>query len=165
MKKVLVLGPPGAGKSKLAKKLSESFNLPLIVLDEIYWRPNWQPMDILSFRKRCLELASKERWVMDGNFGVSFDERFSHADTVIYLQPSVWLCMLRQILRALKLLPGISRPAGCKERFNSQLFWYTLKFEDAHGRLIEKKMREEFPHLNFFKSNSCKRVVKELVVS
>ena len=136
-----------------------------MALDEFYWSENWKPMELSSFRELSRQLAEKKEWVMDGNFGVSFQERWSRADQVIYLSPSVWICILRQILRAIHLLPRINRPKDCKERFNHQLFWYTYKFPNAHGHLIEKKMREQFPHLSFLKVTSYKEALEKLSLS
>lgn len=162
MKRVLVLGPPGAGKSVLAHLISEKLMLPLVSLDEIYWGKNWQPMEKEAFRHECQQLAQEESWVMDGNFGVTFQERWSRADTVIYLCPSVWLCVFRQILRALGIYTSLSRPKNCQERFNQDLFWFTYKFDKAHGKLIETKMREDFPHPRFYKVASIKEATEKL---
>jgi hypothetical protein len=41
MKRVVILGPGGAGKSRLAAELSGSTGLPVVHLDVLFWRPGW----------------------------------------------------------------------------------------------------------------------------
>ena len=41
MKKIMIIGCCGSGKTTLAKKLSNKLNLPLIHLDKLNWRDNW----------------------------------------------------------------------------------------------------------------------------
>ena len=138
-KRILVLGAPGCGKSLFSLEIGKKLNLPVIHLDQEYWKPNWAPLDLMEFRKNCLLLANSEEWVMDGNFGTTFKERWARADAVIYIDRSPWACLLGQMIRFLGIGKRIGRAKGCKERFNSQLFWLTYKFRGAHGVLIEKK--------------------------
>ncbi|WP_343388145.1 hypothetical protein [Candidatus Amarobacter glycogenicus] len=41
MKRVLIIGSGGAGKSTLARHLGEISGLPVIHLDAEHWRPGW----------------------------------------------------------------------------------------------------------------------------
>src|SRR5439155_869046 len=43
MKRVLVIGSGGTGKTTVARRLAQRTGLPLIHLDLLYWRPGWQP--------------------------------------------------------------------------------------------------------------------------
>jgi adenylate kinase family enzyme len=45
MRRVMVIGCGGAGKSTLARILAARLELPLIHLDFHYWGPNWKPTD------------------------------------------------------------------------------------------------------------------------
>lgn len=147
--RILILGCPGAGKSYLAQHLSNLLNLPLHSLDQIYWSDNWHPMEVSQFKIECAKLAKEERWIMDGNFGTTFEERWSRADMVIYIDTSPWLAFWRQILRRFGLAKKILRPRNCRERANGQLFWLTYKFRGSHGVLIQRRMRELFPNVEF----------------
>ncbi len=150
-KRILVLGAPGSGKSALSLELAEKFNLELIVLDHYYWSKDWSPLPLLEFRKICAQLAQKGQWVMDGNFGSTLNERLPHADLVIFLTPSPWISCWRQFLRSLGIGRKISRPQNCPERFNRDLFWLTYKFNGAHGKLLESKIKEEYPNTPLIK--------------
>ena len=37
MKKIIVIGCPGSGKSTLSKKLNEILGIPVVYLDMLYW--------------------------------------------------------------------------------------------------------------------------------
>ena len=41
MRRVLVLGCPGAGKSTLARSLGEALSLPVVHLDKLWWKSGW----------------------------------------------------------------------------------------------------------------------------
>ena len=41
MKKILVIGSGGSGKSTFSRRLGEKLGLPVVHLDQLYWRPGW----------------------------------------------------------------------------------------------------------------------------
>ncbi|MCF8060147.1 MAG: hypothetical protein K9K67_12680 [Bacteriovoracaceae bacterium] len=157
-KRILILGAPGSGKSTLARYLGEKLKRPIISLDQYFWQPNWEPVAHEDFRSICQELVRGDEWIMEGNFGMTFDIRWPSADLVIFLDPSPWLCFFRQVKSF--LFPGKApfRPPHCKERVNSQLFWLTMKFRESHGVLIQEHMREKFPDKNFLKIGSLEEL-------
>lgn len=57
MRKVLVIGPGGAGKSVLANRLGELLNLEVLHLDKFYWRPGWIEMPKTEWLKTVEELV------------------------------------------------------------------------------------------------------------
>ena len=154
-KKILILGAPGAGKSYLATKLAAALELPLYHLDQKFWKENWTPIEEEDFRSYCQEVCETESFIMDGNFGTTFDIRWPAADLVIFVDTNPWVCMVRQIGRVIKdrlgLLDKKDRPSGQRERFNRQLFWFTIKFRDSHGHLIDCRMRELYPDTAYLK--------------
>jgi adenylate kinase family enzyme len=157
-KRILILGAPGAGKSTLACHLFKNLKKPIISLDQYYWQNNWKPISHEAFLSICVDLVKKDQWIMEGNFGMTFDVRWSRADMVIFLDPSPWLCFLRQLKRFLFPKSAPLRPTHCKERVNLQLFWLTMKFRKGHGILIEKKMREKFPDTPFLRIEKIKQL-------
>jgi len=148
-RKILVLGAPGAGKSYLSKKLASSLEIPLYHLDQYFWKEGWNPIENEDFRNHCSAIVQEDSFIMDGNYGTTFDIRWPAADLVIFVDTNPWICIYRQILRVIKdrlgRLDQSDRPAGQRERFNLQLFWFTIKFRDSHGHLIDCRMRELYP--------------------
>ena len=69
MNRIIIIGNSGSGKSTLAKELAVRLNLPLIHLDKLFWRDNWQHISRDEFDDLLLSELKKERWIIDGNFG------------------------------------------------------------------------------------------------
>ena len=102
MKKVLVIGCCGAGKSTFSRKLHNIINLELIHLDQYYHKPNWEEPEKREWEGIVNNLVQKLSWIMDGNYKGTFDIRFKEADTIIYLDYSTLKCLWRVIKRIIK---------------------------------------------------------------
>ena len=66
--RINVVGTSGSGKSTLAKSISKKFNTPYVQLDEIFWKPNWKESCDEEFFSKVEEVASTDRWILDGNY-------------------------------------------------------------------------------------------------
>ncbi len=81
MKKIIVIGSGGAGKSTFSRRLGEVTGIPVIHLDQLYWRPNWEKTPAPEWEAAVAELVRGETWIMDGNFGGTREIRMRAADT------------------------------------------------------------------------------------
>jgi adenylate kinase family enzyme len=120
MKKVLVIGPGGAGKSTFANRLGESLNIEVIHLDKFYWRPGWIDTPKPEWAETVSKLLRRDAWIMDGNYSGTLDIRFKECDTVIFLDMPRTLCLWRVLKRAL-MYRNKSRPdmtEGCHEKLS-----------------------------------------------
>ena len=143
MKKILVIGCCGAGKSTLSKKLSDQLELPMIHLDKVYWKANWVESPKEEFEKKVKELIQNEAYVMDGNYSSTLAMRLKEADTLVYLDYPTWTCFWRVIKRIIKY-HGTTRPdmtEGCHERFDFGFLHYVLAFKWIAGTRIEKILK------------------------
>ncbi len=93
MTHVAIVGPGGAGKSTFAQALSERIDLPVVHLDQFFWKPGWVETPRDEWRLWQSELFAGDRWIVDGNYGGTFDERFAGADTVIIVARSRLACV------------------------------------------------------------------------
>ncbi len=120
MRRVLVIGSPGAGKSTFSRKLSAATGLPVIHLDRHYWQAGWTEPDKADWAATVERLVAEPRWIIDGNYGGTLPVRLARADTVILLDAGRWLCLRRVITRTLRG-HGKTRDdmaEGCYERFD-----------------------------------------------
>ena len=85
MKRVLIIGSGGAGKSTLARQMGEISGLPVIHLDAEHWRPGWIEPSKDEWAARVDELTRGESWIMDGNYGGTMSQRIAAADTILFL--------------------------------------------------------------------------------
>jgi adenylate kinase family enzyme len=149
MRRVMIVGCAGAGKTTLARRLAEALGLPLIHLDFHYWRPGWQIPDSRDWRERVIALADQPEWIMDGNYSNTYDVRMPRADTLIWLDYSRPVCMRRVLLRT---LAGYGRtrsdlPGSCPERFDLAFLRYVWSFPEKHRPRIVDGLERFGGHL------------------
>ena len=126
MRRVLVIGSGGAGKSTFATRLGAATGLPVVHLDACYWRAGWDPTPADEWTRTVDALAAGDAWIMDGNYGGTLDRRLAACDTVVFLDLPRLLCMWRALRRAARYA-GRTRPdmaPGCPERVT----WEFLKW-------------------------------------
>jgi adenylate kinase family enzyme len=139
MRRVLVLGCSGAGKSTLARQISKINGLPVVHLDQHYWRPGWREPDRVTWEREVAALIQQPEWVMDGNFGGTLPARVAAADTVIFLDFLTWRYFGR-VLRRVVTSFGRTRAdmaPGCPERLDFAFLIYVCRYRrhDRHRHL------------------------------
>ena len=142
MKRVMVIGCCGSGKSIFSKKLSEVLDLPLIHLDQYYWKPNWVETPKPEWEKTVQAPADKPVWIIDGNYGGTIDVRIARADTIIHLDYATYKCLWRITKRIVKY-HGQERPdmsQGCQERFDLEFYHYVLTYNLLRRKKINNKL-------------------------
>jgi adenylate kinase family enzyme len=141
LKRILVIGNPGAGKSILARSLGEILELPVTHLDRHFWNPGWVVTPTEDFRKQVAEMVVRDEWIIDGTFMSSLELRLPRAEGVIFLDFPTPICMRRIFQRVFEHRKS-SRPdmaEGCSERVDLVFFKYTLTFRrKIRPSLIEK---------------------------
>jgi len=136
MERVAVVGPGGAGKSTFARLLGERAALPVFHLDQYFWNPGWIETPRDEWRQRQSELFAADRWIADGNYGGTFDERFARADTVIIVARSRLACVAAAVGRSARNHGQSVQAAGCPERFDLAFYRWIWNYErDSRPRL------------------------------
>lgn len=93
MKKVIVIGCPGAGKSTFARKLSAKTGLPLYYLDIIWHLPDRNTLSREEFATRLEMITSGEKWIIDGNYLHTLPFRLQNCDTVFFFDLPTDVCL------------------------------------------------------------------------
>ncbi|HJS52811.1 MAG TPA: DNA topology modulation protein [Pyrinomonadaceae bacterium] len=166
MKRVIVIGSGGAGKSTFARRLGEVTGLPVIHLDSHFWRPNWEPTPKDEWKAKVEELIKGETWIIDGNFGSTRELRMQAADTIIMLDLPRRVCMYRAIKRAI-LYYGKKRPdmgEGCTEKIDLEfLLWIWNYPKQGKLRAFEEFERQTNKRLITLKdSRDIESFLKEI---
>jgi adenylate kinase family enzyme len=97
-KRVVVVGVTSSGKSTLAEKLAERFNMSYIELDALNWEPNWQAAPLEVFRARVENATQAKKWIVAGNYHVVRDLIWPKAEVIIWLDYP-FLTVLWQLTR------------------------------------------------------------------
>ena len=122
MRRVLVLGCPGAGKSTLARSLGEALSLPVVHLDKLWWKSGWVNRTEGEFDALLDAVLLGEEWVIDGNYLRTLPRRLERCDAVVLLDYPRRVCLLRALRRILSWR-GRTRPdmaADCPERLDGE---------------------------------------------
>ena len=148
MKRVAIVGPGGAGKSTFARALGERIDVPVVHLDYYFWKPGWVESPREEWRTRQSELFAGDRWIADGNYGGTFDDRFSRADTVIIVARSRLACVASAVGRTVRNHGQAVQAEGCPERFQLAFYRWIWNYErDSRPRLDDALQRHEHLHV------------------
>ncbi len=128
--RAIVIGPGGAGKTTLALEMSQRTGVPVIHLDQHYWRRGWIPTPASEWREVVSELTTGDAWIMDGNYGGTLEQRIAAADLVVLVEAPRLLCLWRVVRRRFAYR-GRSRPSvapGCPERLTPEFLWWIWSY-------------------------------------
>ncbi|MDN6081657.1 MAG: AAA family ATPase [Leuconostoc sp.] len=125
MKRVLLIGSGGAGKSTLARKMSKQLNITAFHLDKLLWKPNWQ-------------MTPKPEQAIIVNNLVRQDIRVAAADTIVFLDRSRFVCIY-QVFKRLLQYRGTSRPDmqdDCPEKIDWDFLKWIWQFPNKQKVII-----------------------------
>jgi adenylate kinase family enzyme len=171
MKKIIIAGPVGAGKTTLSKLLSKKLSIPHIELDHIYWLPGWQVRPVEERIKIASEKISPlSKWIVCGNHSYLKDVIWNNADTVIWLDYSFWRCFFRALKRAFNLIYTKKEICGGNRESFFHLFFskksilvYLVKgYRKLKKRYSNMMNSPEYKHLTFVHLRSPKETEKWL---
>jgi|SRR6266700_1953020 adenylate kinase family enzyme len=141
MKRIMIIGAPGAGKSTLARTLHTITKLSVIHLDSLFWKPGWRKTPKAAWIALQQEIVQGEEWIIDGTYQSTMDIRLEAADTIIFLDIPrplyFWRVIKRHILYRRKPRPDLAK--GCPEKITWRYLGEVWNFPtNERGTLIEK---------------------------
>ena len=146
MKKIIIIGCPGSGKSTFAQKLQKSLSLPLYHLDMIWHKPDKTTVTKEEFDARLDEIISDEEWIIDGNYKRTLEKRISACDTVILFDLPTFVCI-----------------SGAKERIGKKrvdMPWVEEELDPEFKAWIEGFRNEQLPEIyRLLEKYNDKRIV------
>jgi adenylate kinase family enzyme len=124
MRRVMIVGQPGAGKSTLARALGAVTGLPVHHIDLIHWQPGWVERPRAEKIALATQVERGAAWIFEGGLSATWDHRLARADMLIVLDLPLWLRAWRVARRTLRHY-GRTRPdlpPDCPERLSPE-FW------------------------------------------
>jgi adenylate kinase family enzyme len=130
MRRVLVIGSSGAGKSTVAIRLGKLLDLEVNHLDKFYWRPGWIESSPDEWLQTVTDLVNRDSWIIDGNYGGTLELRLQKCDTIVFLDMPRLLCLWRIVKRYVRyrrdVRPDITE--GCFEKLDYEFVSWVWNF-------------------------------------
>lgn len=160
MKKVLVIGSSGAGKSTFARRLGEISEIEVIHLDKLHWRSGWVEPAKDEWRKTVEDNLKKESWIMDGNYSGTLALRLEKCDTIIFLDFPRTVCSWRVIKRFFlyrkEIRPDMAE--GCAEKFDWEFVKWTWNYPNRSKPRVEELLKQVESEKTIIRLRSKKEV-------
>jgi adenylate kinase family enzyme len=112
VKRVVVTGPAGAGKSKLARELGARLGIRVLHLDTMFWKPGWVPTPRDEWEATQRRELAADSWIADAQFDDMLLDWLHAADTVVFVDASLLRCLWRVSRRRLDRQAKVGTPAG-----------------------------------------------------
>ena len=144
--KIIVLGCSGSGKSTFSKRIHDAAGLPLIHLDNVWWKSDRSHISREEFDQKLGEILQEDKWILDGDYSRTYEVRFQSCDTVFFLDYDFEECM-----------NGIKERVGKKRR---DIPWTEQELDPELVKQVENYERENRPVvLALIEKYSDKRVM------
>jgi adenylate kinase family enzyme len=144
VERIIVVGPPGAGKSTLAAAIAGALGYPHIELDGLWWDESWSEAGPDRFRER-LDARLGPTWVVDGNYFANGarEHIWPLADTVVWLdlprRITFWRVAWRsstRVVRRTELWNG-NRETVRSTLARDSVLWFSWREHPNYGRRYE----------------------------
>jgi adenylate kinase family enzyme len=119
MKKIIIIGLTGSGKTTLSHKISEKLSLPVFYLDLMFWKEGTRATDDEFTKEQEEIMNTHNEWIIDGGFpnSKSLDVRMLRADTIIFYDLPVIIVFWRWLKRYSEYWNKIRPDYGKKQPF------------------------------------------------
>ena len=164
MRRVLVIGSGGSGKSTVAAQLGELLELEVNHLDKFYWRPGWVKPEPDEWIRQVTELIDRDSWIIDGNYSGTLELRLRRCDTIVFLDLPRVLCLWRIVKRFFRYRNG-NRPdisEGCPEKLDFEFVSWVLNYHRRSRPKVIKLLQEHAGEKQIFWLRSRDEVKKFL---
>ena len=93
MKKIIIIGCSGSGKTTFSEKLQSKLGIPLFHLDAIWHKADRTHISREEFDARLSDILALDEWMIDGNYSRTLERRMAACDTVFFLDLPTELCL------------------------------------------------------------------------
>ena len=92
MKRAIIIGNSGGGKSTLARRLGSAWQCPHVEIDGLMWQPGWQLTPVEDYNAEHARLIGGESWIIDGLGRLdSIPARLARATDIVLVDMPLWV--------------------------------------------------------------------------
>ena len=131
IKRILVVGCSGSGKSYFASRLAPLLRLPLYYLDLVWHKADRTTISREEFDRALAEILARDEWIIDGNFYRTLPTRLARSDAVFLFDLPTEDC-----------LEGVAGRIGKKR---PDMPWIETEFDPEFRQWIINFKRDRLP--------------------
>lgn len=133
--RISIIGISGSGKSVLGRILAAKTRLPLVHMDQLFWKGNWQEVPEAEYLAQHAQLVQQDQWIIEGYIDQKMSDRLQRSDLILFLDYPGWFCCWRVVVRWLKhrrrSRPEL--PPEALERLKGEFLWRVWRRKERAG--------------------------------
>jgi adenylate kinase family enzyme len=144
MRRLIIIGSPGAGKTYLSREIADLTGLPLVHLDKLYHVKEHDYLnDKEAWVRKVNELVKEPSWIIEGNYGSTIYDRMKAADMIIFLDYPTYISAGRVLKRRFQYRNKVrdEMPSTWKEKIEPQFMKFVLTFKRKQRPRIQKYLK------------------------
>ncbi len=143
VRRIVVYGVTGSGKTRAAADISAVTGLPWHAVDDLTWEPGWVSVPHDEQRRRIEEICEHEAWILDSAYSIWLDVVLDRAEVVVALDYPRWLSYGRLLRRTITRV--VTRERVCNGNVESLrnllardsiLWWHVGSFGRKRRRML-----------------------------
>lgn len=101
MKRIVIYGNAGSGKTTLAKKIAITHNIPYLCMDTITWTEHKTRLPVKTSKQHIDSFIERHtEWVIEGCYGTLVEMLLPAAMELLFLNPGIAVCQMRSKKRS-----------------------------------------------------------------
>jgi len=157
MKKIIVIGCPGSGKSTFSRMLHEKTGIPLHHLDMMFWNADRTTVEKSVFFERLQNAMAQDEWIIDGNYGSTIEMRLAACDTAFFLDYPPEVCL--EGVRARRGKPRSDMPWYETDEEDEEFIGFIRSYNtDSRPQVMELLEKYAYKDIHIFKNREEKDV-------
>ena len=154
VRRVLVYGVTGSGKTTLAERLSGVTGLPWYSADDLTWETGWVEVAPEEQRRRSAAICARDEWILDTAYAKWRDIPLARAELIVALDYPRWVSLQRLVRRTVArcrnrtpICNGNTETLGAALGPESLVRWHFKSFPRKRSRIREWMTLEEGPRV------------------
>ncbi|OTM94021.1 AAA family ATPase [Acinetobacter pittii] len=155
--KICIVGPSGAGKTTITKKLADELKISTYIFDEIYW--NISGTEFVKNSEETIsrgtqEIVLQDRWIVEGAYDKRLLPLLLECSLILKMEVPFYLRTIRLLQRYLQSVVTGKKP---KETLKNtiELIWFSHNFDKRLEKFLSSNAqlsKKTIPFNNFSKA-------------